>query len=85
MMLRRLEILPENLRGHFDPLAFPFVTTENPPDDRPSGPAAGIGGNPLQGVEHIYRRTRAAGQRHLSSRSPRASVGRGEPAWTKHT
>jgi hypothetical protein len=33
MMLRRLEILPENLRGHFDPLAFPFVTTENPPDD----------------------------------------------------
>jgi hypothetical protein len=33
MMLRRLEVLPENLRGHFDPLAFPFVTTENPPDD----------------------------------------------------
>jgi hypothetical protein len=33
MMLRRLEVLPENLRGHFDPLAFPFVTAENPPDD----------------------------------------------------
>jgi hypothetical protein len=33
MMLRRLEVLPENLRGHCDPLAFPFVTTENPPDD----------------------------------------------------
>jgi hypothetical protein len=33
MMLRRLEVLPENLRGHFDPLAFPFVTIENPPDD----------------------------------------------------
>jgi hypothetical protein len=33
MMLRRLEVLPENVRGHFDPLAFLFVTTENPPDD----------------------------------------------------
>jgi hypothetical protein len=33
MMPRRLEVLPENLRGHFDPLAFPFVTTKNPPDD----------------------------------------------------
>jgi len=33
MMLRRLEVLPENLWGHFDPLTFPFATAENPPDD----------------------------------------------------
>jgi hypothetical protein len=33
MRLRRLEVLPENFRGHFDPLAFPFAPTENPPDD----------------------------------------------------
>jgi hypothetical protein len=33
MMPRRLEVLPENLRGHFDPLAFPLVTTENSPND----------------------------------------------------
>jgi hypothetical protein len=33
MMLRRWEVFPENFRDHFDPLAFPFVTTENPPED----------------------------------------------------
>jgi predicted ATPase with chaperone activity len=32
MMPKRWEVLPENLRAHFDPLTFSFVTTEELPD-----------------------------------------------------